>query len=334
MGGAIGVDSVEGRGSTFWFKIPLLIAEEAPVSPAAPVSPVDFAGRRILLVDDHLAATEILGRYLRGWGAEVTSVARAADALGELRRGEREKARYDVAILDKRMPDLDGLELARQIHADPMVGTMPLILSTAFDRAALKEDALTGGFAAFLRKPGAPGRAVQGTGPGARAGSRGGNPKLNQQNRRRRPVRRSPDPMRADHILVAEDNVVNQRLLLTQLRSLGLQAQVVVNGYEALEALAHGEFALVLMDCHMPEMDGLETTRAIRAGERQKHADRSGALPRLPILALTADVLPENRALCTAAGMDGFLTKPVRKEQLREALSHWLVRDNALVPAN
>ncbi len=127
--------------------------------------------------------------------------------------------------------------------------------------------------------------------------------------------------MRAERILVAEDNIVNQRVLLALLRSLGYQAQAVANGHEALDALAHDAFSLVLMDCHMPEMDGMETTRAIRAREQQK--------TRVPILALTADVLPENRACCLEAGMDGFLTKPVRKEQLREALGCWLTAGKA-----
>ena len=130
--------------------------------------------------------------------------------------------------------------------------------------------------------------------------------------------------VRAERLLLAEDNIVNQRVLLTQLRGLGFQAQAVGNGYEVLEALAHGGFDLVLMDCHMPEMDGLETTRNIRAAEAKKHTAPGETARRLPILALTADVLSENRISCLEAGMDDFVTKPVRKEHLREVLERWL----------
>ncbi len=327
MGGEIGVDSTEGRGSTFWFKLPLLIADEETAPDAVLAAlPANFNGRRVLVADDHLAATEILGRYLRGWGVEVTSVCRAADALAELRRCAREKCRFDLAILDKRMPDLDGMELARLIHAEPALSGLPLILATAFDRVALREDALASGFVAYLRKPvrraelfrelalafvpappvlpcveGVVGEAL----PAASLAEK-------------RPG------LRKEHVLIAEDNVVNQRLLLTQLRSLGFPAQAVANGYEALEALAHGCFELILMDCHMPEMDGLETTRTIRAAERQRNPLTAGPTPHVPIVALTADVLAENRAHCLEAGMDDFVTKPVRKEHLREVLDRWL----------
>ena len=325
MGGEIGVDSIEGRGATFWFKLPLREAAPEPAPAAEPVLPANFNGRRVLVVDDHQAATEILGRYLRGWGAEVTSVARAADALAELRRCAREKCRFDLAILDKRLPDLDGLELARRIRAEPALEKMPLLLSTAFDRSALREEALASGFSAYLRKPVRRAELFEELArvltPSHESVTRAPATALAP------PLPCCPEPGpcgRDQHVLVAEDNVVNQRVLLTQLRSLGFTVQAVANGYEALEALAHDEFALVLMDCHMPEMDGLETTRVIRAAERQKNGGCADDAPHLPILALTADVLPENRARCLQAGMDDFVTKPLRKEQLREALERWV----------
>ena len=328
LGGEIGVESTEGRGSTFWFKLPLVpAATDAACAPVPPTTPADFRGKRILVADDDFAATEILGRYLRGWGAEVTAVCRAADALAELRRCVRAQCHYDLAILDKRMPDFDGLELARQIRADPDLGATPLILATAFDRSALREDALASGCAAYLRKPLRRAELFNELATVfAPAAARANPAEATAEHVQASPAppAAAPPCTRAEHILVAEDNVVNQRLLLTQLRSLHFQAQAVANGYEALEALAHGDFALVLMDCHMPEMDGLETTRNIRAAEKQKYGGPDAALRHLPILALTADVLPENQARCREAGMDDFLTKPVRKEHLREVLSRWL----------
>ena len=330
MGGEIGVDSTEGRGSTFWFKLPLAaaLAAEDPVPPAVPMAARSLVGRRVLVVDDHLAATEILGRYLRGWGAEVATVGRAADALAELRRCAREACHYDLAILDKRLPDLDGLELAAQIRSDPTLAAMPFILATAFDRRALREEVLAAGCAAYLRKPVRREElhqtVIQVFDCADTAGDRAAPD-------RGRTGPASPEAGRKlaggdAHILVAEDNAVNQRLLLAQLRSLGYQAQAVANGHEVLEAMAHHRFALVLMDCHMPEMDGLEATRAIRKQEENRSAQASERVSHIPVLALTADVLPENRACCVKAGMDGFLTKPVRKEQLREALEEWLQR--------
>ncbi len=330
MGGEIGVDSLEGRGSTFWFKLPLIEGKkESSVSTAvSTMMPASFGGRRVLVVDDDFAAAEILSRYLRGWGAEVTSVCRASDALAELRRCARSNCRFDLAILDKRLPDLDGLEVAREIRADPDLRRTPLILATAFDRTALREDALANGFVAYLRKPVRRAELFNELGK-VLAPETSPLPLAHAPADRESAGVPSPHPAagrggRAEHILVAEDNVVNQRLLLTQLRSLDFQAQAVANGYEALAAMAHGSFALVLMDCHMPEMDGLETTRAIRTAEKQKPPGPDGQPLHVPILALTADVLAENRTHCLEAGMDDFLTKPVRKEQLREVLSRWL----------
>ncbi len=330
MGGEIGVDSTEGRGSTFWFKLPLVEAPatEEPVPAKVPLASRSLAGQRVLVVDDHLAATEILGRYLRGWGAEVATVGRAADALAELRRCAREGCHYDLAILDKRLPDLDGLELAAQIRADPALAGMPLILATAFDRRALREEVLAAGCAAYLRKPVRREElhetVIQVLDCSDATGDR--NMPNGEQTKPVSPGAGQGPGGCDEAILVAEDNAVNQRLLLAQLRSLGYQAQAVANGHEVLEAMAHVRFALVLMDCHMPEMDGLETTRAIRQREKNRSAQTPTEIFRIPVLALTADVLSENRACCMEAGMDGFLTKPVRKEQLREALAEWLKR--------
>ena len=246
----IGVDSIEGRGATFWFKLLLREAVPEPAPAAGPALPANFNGRRVLVVDDHQAATEILARYLRDWGTEVTIVVRATDALAELRRCAREQRRFDLAILDKRLPDLDDLELARRIRAEPALETMPLLLSTAFDRSALREEALASGFNAYLRNPVRRAELFEELARVLNLTHESTTP-IQEPAAPAQPPPCCPEPGpggRAQHVLVAEDNVVNQRVLLTQVRSLGFTVQTVANGYEALEALAHDEFVLVLID--------------------------------------------------------------------------------------
>ncbi len=280
MGGEIGVDSTEGRGSTFWFKVPLVAApaSDQPVPSAAVPAEHSLRGRRVLVADDHLAATEILGRYLRGWGADVASVGRAADGAGGI-----------AALRPRGVPLRSGDP--RQTHARSRRPGTRRGKSVPTPRSPrcrwCWRPPSTGGRCGRTRSPRVArptcanlcaGRNSTKSSPDysptfAPAGPCNATAKSLLPGAGQRPA------VRDEHILVAEDNVVNQRVLLSQLRSLGYQAQAVANGHEALEAMAHGSFALVLMDCHMPEMDGLEATRIIRAQEAKTAHARVGESP-------------------------------------------------------
>jgi PAS domain S-box-containing protein len=294
MGGTLWAESEAGQGSTFHFTF---LADEAAV-PAPPYAEADqpqLAGKRLLVVDDNATNREILVRQAESWGMRPRATGRPAEALEWIARGDP----FDIGILDMQMPEMDGLALARRIRGRATGRTLPLVLLTSLGRRDRGRRAPE--FEVSLAKPVKASQLYEAL-VGILAARR--EPEV--------PAEPEPAPARsALRILLAEDNAVNQKLAVRLLGKLGYEADVVANGLEAIEAVEGGDYDLVLMDVQMPHLDGLEATRRIRQS-------RPRGLPR--IVAMTANVLQEDREACVAAGMDDYLPKPIRAAQLAEAL--------------
>ncbi|GAB4174708.1 MAG: hypothetical protein Fur006_04700 [Coleofasciculaceae cyanobacterium] len=303
MGGTMGVESQVGKGSTFYFT---LIAQAAPT-----LSPIDgnehqpqLAGKRLLIVDDNATNRQILTLQAQSWGMLSRAAESSAEALFLLARGEA----FDMAILDMQMPIMDGLTLAAEISKQPGYQKLPLIMLTSIDRPPLNDDAATVEFAAFLTKPIKQSHLynvllqVLGAQPIPVKPSRATPPQLDRQLAQQHPLR----------ILLAEDNVVNQKVALLLLQQMGYQADLASNGLQAIKAVRRQPYDVVLMDMQMPEMDGLTASR--RLCEEFSEGER----PR--IIAMTANAMQGDREECLQAGMDDYISKPIRVEVLIEAL--------------
>lgn len=308
MGGEIGVQSAPGEGSTFWFTARF---EQTAAGAASASPPLNLRGCRVLIVDDNATNRRVLEFQLAGWQMDATSVADGERALRELRLASARGVPFQVALLDMQMPEMSGLELSQQIKADPALAPTQLILLTSLGRRTPLDDAHATSVAACLSKPvrqaallAAFGRALAPAGDDA-------------------PERRAapPDPLRvalvsSARVLLAEDNAVNQKVAVRMLEKLGYQADVAGNGLEAIEAFRRIRYALIFMDCQMPEMDGFEATAAIRGLEP--------GLPQPVVVAITASAMEGDRERCLAAGMDDYITKPVKPEDLARVLERWL----------
>ena len=315
MGGELGVDSTPGVGSRFWFILPL----QRPVTSLRPIgqAPAELRGMRVLLVDDNATNREILRQQMAAWGLASEMAENGPRALARLRDAARAGERYDLAILDLRMPEMDGLELARRIRADAALAALKLVLLSSHGPDALAAQAVQAGIQATLYKPVRQAELYKTL---CRLLVRAAEP------RSQRPVLPATrSPRFAGRILVAEDNPVNQEMALAVLDVLGCQAEVAANGQEAVEAVARTGYDLILMDCQMPVLDGFAATAAIRRWEQAQ------GRPRLPIIALTANIVKGFREQCLAVGMDDYLSKPFEQEQLAALLEHWLPATSAVI---
>ncbi|MFQ5614037.1 MAG: response regulator, partial [Anaerolineae bacterium] len=297
-------DGVPGQGSTFHFTI----RAEAGASPS-PVyrlgSQPELTGKRLLIVDDNATNRRILIRQAESWGMAPRAAACGSEALDWIREGQA----FDIAILDMQMPEMDGLMLAREIRRHRGADELPLVMLTSLGwrDPAQEAGALTADFAAYLHKPIKQSH-LYNVLLEVLAGQ------ANQYRPQTRSVELDHDlgerhPLR---ILLAEDNVVNQKVALNLLKRLGYRADVAGNGLEVLEALERQTYDVVLMDVQMPDMDGLEATQQIL--ERWPGDER----PR--IIAMTANAMDGDRQKCLDVGMDDYISKPVRVEELVEAL--------------
>ncbi len=301
MGGEIGVVSQAGSGSTFWFTI------RVGIPPAPEAKPARLAGRRILVIDDNATNRRVLQLQLERNECAVVAVEGAVDALVELRASMRNEKPYDAVLSDFRMPEIDGVMLARSIRELPEFERLPiLILSSHSDRDSIRAGSVDDVLMKPLRESTllrALGRILE-SAP-TREKAKGAPKRENSA---------ASNLTAGKRILVVEDNAVNQRVAVLYLKKLGYASAIANNGREALDAYVSGAFSAILMDCQMPEMDGFEATKAIRQAP-------GGA--EIPIIALTANVLQGERERCLAAGMSDYLSKPIDREALEQKLAAW-----------
>ncbi len=318
MGGRIGVYSKPGVGSEFWFTARLEPRQAAgQVTRGAPESAV--AGRRVLVVDDNATSRDSLRAVLTAWGLDVTEAAGGEQAIRRVREAAAAGVPLELALVDMQMPGMDGVAVGRAMASDADLRGVRLVLLTPLGHHADCERLHSDGFVASLDKP--VGRAALAD---VVATALAGEP---WHPRRVTAATESgaDDPALAPaRILLAEDNITNQRVAAGILRRFGLRADTVANGTEVITALESLPYDLVLMDVQMPQMDGLEATRVIR--------DPGSAVldHTIPIIAMTAHAMQGDRERCIAAGMNDYVTKPVVPQALAEALRRWLPGQGAL----
>jgi signal transduction histidine kinase/CheY-like chemotaxis protein/HPt (histidine-containing phosphotransfer) domain-containing protein len=311
MGGRLWVESEAGRGSAFHFTVP----GRRPSEPGPPPRrlPTDgLHGLPVLLADDRAVNRQFLGGLLRAWGMAVTVVEDGAAAIAAFTRARAAGAPFRIALLDGQMPGRDGLAVAARMREAAPADDLALLLLVSGTNPAVREAGRTLGVARFLLTPLTPSELLDAI---LLALGQPGGPAPGGEKPAAEPTAR---PLR---VLVAEDNAVNQILVTRLLGQLGHSVLVVGNGREALEAVQQQAFDAVLMDVQMPEIDGFSATAAIREREARTPGSR-----RLPILGLTAHVMPGDRERCLAAGMEDYLTKPVRRAELAAALEQVAAR--------
>ncbi len=315
MGGEIGVESEPWLrpGSRFFFALPLEKQFEGSV-PALPPR-ADLRDLRLLIVDDNATNRKILGHQVASWGMESGEADGGARALEALRAAADDGRPYDVAVLDMMMPGMDGMELARRIKSDPALPSPRLVLLTSLGQRGDGVDVRESGIEAYLTKPVRQSDlydALATVVGGSEATPEEKGPGLVTRSALRETSRASKA-----RLLVAEDNPVNQKVAVKMLERLGYRADVAANGLEAVEALGRIPYAAVLMDVQMPEMDGYEATAEVR----RREADTGR---HIPIIAMTANVMAGDREEALEVGMDDYVPKPVKPQELREVLERWV----------
>ena len=347
LGGQIGVESEPGRGSTFWFTARLVKQPEAlgQPNPAFYKPYPNIKDLRVLVVDDNATNREILHELLESWEMHNETRTNGRDALEALHAAADSGKPFDLAIIDHFMPEMSGLELARAVKNDPGTAATRLILLSSLEKFLSTEELVKAGLDASLAKPvgqsalfdcmvnvlitPAAGELSPPKTPGGLVTFPGEDEPANPGDNRNQPAHKERVASPADpavisktvqavpgRILVVEDNIVNQQVAMGILKARGYQVDLAGNGLEALSWLEKGEYAAILMDCQMPEMDGYEATREIR---KREDTDRH-----IPIIAMTANALQGEQEKCLAAGMDDYVTKPVNQDQLFIVMAHWV----------
>jgi signal transduction histidine kinase/CheY-like chemotaxis protein/ligand-binding sensor domain-containing protein len=313
MGGETGLSSEVGKGSTFWFTARFAIAHQSVTPPAAP--PVELNGLRALIVDDNATNRKVLMAQLTRFGMIPTCASSADEALALLRDATAANQPFAVALLDHQMPGEDGASLGTKIAADSSLNAMRLILLTSSGQQGDSKKFATIGFAGYLLKPVSQ-RDLQDILVTVLCTSKAPSQEIVTHN-----TLRSQRVEHKHRILLADDNLVNQKVACRTLEKLGYSVDTVIDGQAATIAWKTGHYDLVLMDCQMPVMDGYEASRHIRSNEP------SGQ--HIPIIALTADAMKGADAQCLAAGMDDYLSKPLDRAKLAACLERWLNKGDA-----
>ena len=312
LGGELTVRSVPGQGSTFEFTVHLEVGALTPSTPAR----TDLTGLRVLIVDDNATNRRILEQQVNSWRMASTSADGARTALEHLRQAQASGRPYDLVLLDMAMPGMDGIELTREVRADPAIAAIPVVLLTSSAVRGSREDARRAGVSAYLTKPVHQSELFDAIaavlGPDPDPAGPVTHTTIADERARARPA-----------VLVAEDNPANQKVAAALLAKIGYRADIVANGAEAVAAVRRTAYGAVLMDCQMPVVDGYAATAAIRSAEQGGE--------RLPIIALTAAATKGDEERCLAAGMDDYLSKPVDRDRLAATLRRWI--DTPATPA-
>lgn len=331
MNGSIGVRSVLGKGSVFHFNIELPYGEKEPTN-AKLYPEVAISHLKALVVDDLLINKHILSQYLARWGMECAAASNASDAEQMLLNASETTSPFHIAFIDREMPGTGGVELAQRIKANPRLQNTALIMITSSASGAIEgpQAILQHGFLGFSMKPYHPLQLKNLIMRVWQAHQNGDYSKLINNNLSSLHLSHPATSSKTAHgavqgsvsgvcALVVDDMQVNRTLLVEALKKMGHTVDVASNGKEALALIHSLNYDIVFMDCHMPEMDGYQATCEIRAKEQ-----KSGSMKRIPIIAITADAMKENEQRCLDAGMDDFLTKPLKKEKLESIISKWV----------
>lgn len=330
MGGEIGVKSSEGEGSTFWFTVPFLYEQETDSETG------DLSNARVLVVDEAQATRVILENYFASAQVTATFANSKAATTKCLNQAFKDTEPYNIIIVNLGNESIDGFELANHVLETPSMASAKIIFLTSFDERDKVNKALAMGVAACLTKPIRQAQLLETIRalcrrdvattfePVARTNQSEG--KVPDFATVSSAALTGPTYSSDRPILLAEDNPVMQELGVRQLKKMGIEAHPVSSGLEVVKAIKSGDYALILMDCQMPEMDGFEATRAIRELEKTtgKH---------IPIIAMTASAMRGDRESCIASGMDDYMSKPVGKQQLIAVLERWLGKDGPPTPA-
>ena len=324
MGGEIGIESEEGIGSTFWFTSRF---EKQPLSEKefdATPSNADLHGVKVLVVDDNATSRMLMITLLNQWGCRHEAAADGETGLALLRAAKQQGDPFQIALLDYEMPGMNGGELGRHIKADPLVHATRMLMVSSVGRQGEATEMTRIGFAGYLTKPIRQAQLSECLGMLMGGFAFRSSSSLPQK---RGIVERHIVEESGTHvarILLAEDNVINQKVARHILKTLGCKADVVADGYEAVRALELINYDLVLMDCQMPEMDGFEATAVIR------DPTSNVCNHNVPIIAMTANAMKGDREKCLEAGMDDYLSKPVKKEELAGIIDKWYMTTGVL----
>lgn len=308
MKGEIGAESQQGKGSTFWFSLPLEAVEEEE---RAPILTEQLQGLRLLVVDDNASCRLVIQQQANSWGMHVSTAVNGKQALALLRSQANLEEPFDIVILDHEMPGMNGLELAARIKEDPLVNNnLLVIMLTGLGVAPSSEAARNAGIRRVITKP-VTGRMLKVT----LAEELGHLHKIEQTHNHGDDID-TPLPNKLS-ILVAEDHYLSQKVIKGMLGRLGLDCDTVSNGRDAVNAALKKDYSLILMDCEMPELNGFDATREIRRWEKINHREE------IPIIALTAHIMDEQKEKSLKSGMNAHLAKPIELSELRDTILRW-----------